>query len=122
MEIYAHDSIKDEKYVTELQTLIALDLNFTLSLPLTPTIPTSYPPPPTNAGPVQCFQHWQVGEGEGRKYSDIFKVNFFLTHVEQLCSSLSQTNYSMIVVFIYCYILVCNIMHKADENMLVLYG
>ena len=45
---------------------------------------------------VPQSQHWQVGGGEGRKYSYIFTL-ISTSHVEQLCSSLSQTNYSMIL-------------------------
>ena len=73
MEIYARD-IKNIWLNYKLWSRI--DLNFTLSLPLTPT--------------DQCWsfcvcdvvpqsQHWQVGEGEGRKYSDIFNVNFYFS-------------------------------------------
>ena len=104
MEIYARDWIKNKKYVTELQTLIAHRFKF---------YPSPYHhcpsplPPPTNVGPVQCFFVMYVmsfpranigrwGRWRGENIA-IFLMLISTSRVEQLCFSLSQTNYSMIV-------------------------
>ena len=98
MEIYACDWIKNKKYVR-------IDLNFTLSLPLTPTIPPPYPTDQswsctvflvvyTMLFPRANIGRWRKGRGENIA---IFLTLISTSHVEQLCSSLSQTNYSMIV-------------------------
>ena len=88
MEIYARDWIKNKKYVTELQlqTLIAHWFKFYPFPPPYPHRPmlvscTVFFWPENNVDSyvfdvVLQSQHWQVGEGEGRKYSDIFNVNF----------------------------------------------
>ena len=87
METYPRDWIKNKKYVTQLQTLIAHWRAFWPENNIdTFVYVMSFPR--ANIG------RWGKGRGENIA---IFLTWISTSHLEQLCSSLPQTNYSMIV-------------------------